>query len=233
MQPVARDELLALARDAGDVDERDAAPFAFLPRGRVERVDLHRDLPAHAAFRERRRAPVGDRQHEHAAGPIAGERDRARQQRGKLLFVFVERPAAILVVHADEQRHEAVRRLELRVVHRGRELVRGPAGLRDDHGRVQRMRAATQQRRELHGPAPGRLDALADRVGIAEREVRRRRPHRRHCHRERGEQARQHGRRAPRAPLRARARARCARIPRASRALRVAASRGNGCGTAR
>src|SRR5688572_22985322 len=44
MQAIARDELPALARDARDVDVRDAAALALGFRGRVERVDFGGDL---------------------------------------------------------------------------------------------------------------------------------------------------------------------------------------------
>jgi hypothetical protein len=125
-----------------------------------------RDLRAIAAFGERRHAPVGDR-HDHDLLRIAaGEADRALQQRCELAAILLGVAAAVLIVHADEQRHEIVRTLRMRGVDRGVQLIGRPAGFRND------LRIAEAElARELHRKALGRRNALADRVRIAEGEI--------------------------------------------------------------
>src|ERR1051326_6292327 len=144
MQAVAGDERwIVAARDRGDVDPLRARSRGFFAIDRVELIDLACDLRAVASFRERRHAPIGNRHDDDVLRVAAGESDRALQQRDALEWT-----------------------LRIPGIDRGIQLVGGPAGLRDDP-----RLAELQLLRELHGKALRRVDALADRVRIAEGET--------------------------------------------------------------
>ena len=72
----------------------------------------------------------------------------------------------VLIVDADQQRHEVVRTLRVRLIDGGVQLVRRPAGPGDDL-RIAEVELA----RELHRKTLGCGNALADRVRIAEGEI--------------------------------------------------------------
>src|ERR1051326_9091153 len=167
MQAVAGDERrIVAARDRGDVDPLRARARGFFAIDRVELIDLACDLRAVASFRERRHAPIGNRHDDDVLRVAAGESDRALQQRDELRAIFVRAASAILIVDADQQRDALEWTLWIPGIDRGIQLVGGPAGLRDDP-----RLAELQLLRELHGKALRRVDALADRVRIAEGET--------------------------------------------------------------
>ena len=159
--------------DRGDVDEGHAALRAGLARREVVGIQLARDLCDIAAGLrpERGHTPVGNRQHQHAIGPVAGEADGTPQQRGELRAVLLHIAAAVLVVHADQQADEVVLAQRLGGGDRGIQLVGGPAGGGDDARVAEQHAFHAQEARQLHRPAACLVHGFADRVGIAQREV--------------------------------------------------------------
>jgi len=103
-----------------------------------------------------------------ARGVTAREPDRLIQQRREPQCVRLDDQLAVLIVDADQQRDERVRPAGRRLTNSIGELVRGPAGARDDLGLRDRDAVRADPCREQHRPALGFRDALADRVRVAE-----------------------------------------------------------------
>src|SRR5262249_51384311 len=101
----------------------------------------------------------------------AGKPNRTRKERVQLDAVLGRGAAAILVVDADKEGDQVPRALRILPGDRAVELVGGPARARDDLRLVDPGAPRAQAAHQLHRPRAVALDALADRVAVAEREV--------------------------------------------------------------
>src|SRR5690606_39354742 len=100
---------------------------------------------------------------------------RALEQGVKPGPVVLRVAIAVVIVDTDQEGYEVVRAAGRRVgsrqlIERRRQLVGGPAGGGDDPRRLDRHAARGEEPGQLHRPALGGWNGLADRVAVAQRQ---------------------------------------------------------------
>jgi hypothetical protein len=103
-----------MAGDRRDVRVAGTGSFRLLGVDGVEVIDLGADLRPVAAGGEWRDAPIGDGNDQYALRILPGERDGSPSQHDEFLSILLGLAPAVLIVDADQQRHERVRSMWLR-----------------------------------------------------------------------------------------------------------------------
>jgi hypothetical protein len=159
-----------LATDISDVEPVRAGLVRERSPDVVVRVDLASYQVAIAALGERSCAPIRNGDSDDPRRIPTCERDGLAQQHCEFCREGRYGPVAVVVVDATEQRYQVIRAADLLPGDCVKELVRGPRSARDNVWVVDWDVSRAQQPRELVRPALKLCYALADSIGIAERE---------------------------------------------------------------